>query len=75
MSGVIWLALVVALVSIVGLAVYWRPLAALYRSDSLTDTAPPAPRVSWPTLIPLALAAGALVVLSVVPQLTLNLYP
>jgi len=73
--GVIWLALVVALVSIVGLAVYWRPLAALYRSDSLTDTAPPAPRVSWPTLIPLALAAGALVVLSVVPQLTLNLYP
>jgi NADH-quinone oxidoreductase subunit N len=71
----IWLALVVALVSIVGLAVYWRPLAALYRSESLTEPAPPAPRAAWSTVIPLALAAVALVVLSVVPQLTLNLYP
>lgn len=73
-DGIIWLALVVALISIVGLAVYWRPLAALYRTDSITDAAPPAPRVSWPTLVPLALAALTLIVLSVAPQLTLNLW-
>jgi NADH-quinone oxidoreductase subunit N len=73
--GSIWLAIVVALVSIVGLAVYWRPLAALYRTESMTDPVVPAPRATWPTLIPLALAVGALAVLSLVPQLTLNLYP
>ncbi|GIH10478.1 NADH-quinone oxidoreductase subunit N [Rhizocola hellebori] len=65
-----WLAVVVALLSIVGLAVYWRPLVALYRGTS-TDTARP----QWTTLIPLALATLAILALSVAPQLALTPTP
>jgi NADH-quinone oxidoreductase subunit N len=65
----LWLALVVALISVVGLAVYWRPLAALYRG-SVDDR--PANSI-WPFL-PLAAATIATVVLSVVPQLTMSLW-
>jgi len=65
----IWLALVVALASVVGLAVYWRPLAAMYRG-SLDDR----PAISvWPFL-PLAAATIATVVLSFAPQLTMSLW-
>lgn len=41
--GMIWLAVLVALMSVVGLAVYWRPLAALYRSPVAAALAPVAP--------------------------------
>jgi NADH-quinone oxidoreductase subunit N len=65
----LWLALVVALVSVVGLAVYWRPLAALYRG-SVDDR----PAVSFWPFLPLAAATIATLVLSVVPQLTMSLW-
>ncbi len=41
--GLWWLAGVVALMSVVGLAVYWRPLAALYRAAPATPPPAPAP--------------------------------
>ncbi len=63
-----WLALVVALVSIAGLAVYWRPLLALYRGQ---ETSTPAHRPQWTTLIPLTLATAAIVALTLAPQLAL----
>jgi NADH-quinone oxidoreductase subunit N len=66
----LWLALVVALISVVGLAVYWRPLAALYRG-SVDER--PAVRF-WP-VIPLAVASVLTGVLSVAPQLTFSLQP
>jgi len=65
----LWLALVVALISVVGLAVYWRPLAALYRGS--VDDRPP---VSVGPFLPLVAATIVTAVLSVVPQLTMSLW-
>jgi NADH-quinone oxidoreductase subunit N len=74
---VFWLALLVALVSVVGLAVYWRPLAALYlRAPAAVDGPVPAtvvplavPAARPAALIALALVAVVALVLSVAPQL------
>ncbi|BCJ71235.1 NADH-quinone oxidoreductase subunit N [Catellatospora sp. IY07-71] len=60
------LALLVALVSVIGLAVYWRPVAALYRA---ADTPAEAAGVSWAPATALTLATAAGVVLTVAPQL------
>ncbi|HCU50491.1 MAG TPA: NADH-quinone oxidoreductase subunit N, partial [Micromonosporaceae bacterium] len=68
--GSFWLAVIVALVSVVGLAVYWRPFAALYRGP-----ATPSPRPHWTALIPLTVATLVTAVLSVHPQYILNLWP
>jgi len=65
----LWLALVVALISVVGLALYWRPLAALYRG-SVDDR----PAISFWPFLPLAAATIVTVVLSVDPQLTMSLW-
>lgn len=65
-----WLAVVVAVVSVVGLAVYWRPMVALYRGPARS-----AGRPQWTTLIPLALATLAILALSVAPQLALTPAP
>lgn len=67
-AGLIWLAVVVALMSVVGLAVYWRPLAALYRGPAAT---PPPAGGAW---IPLVVATAVTAVLSVAPQLVLSLW-
>ncbi len=65
-----WLAIAVAVVSVVGLAVYWRPMVALYRGPSRA-----ADRPQWTTLVPLALATLAILALSVAPQLALTPAP
>lgn len=72
--GMIWLAVVVALISVVGLAVYWRPLAALYRGPSTAGTIVPV-RASTAVMAPLAAATAVSVFLSVVPQSVLSLWP
>jgi NADH-quinone oxidoreductase subunit N len=66
-SGAIWLAVLVALISVVGLAVYWRPLAQLYRTAPLE----PALRASWTAYVPLTVATVAAATLTVLPQLAL----
>lgn len=66
-----WLALIVAVVSIAGLAVYWRPLLALYRGPAPAS----ANRPQWTTLVPLAVATAAIVALTVAPQLALHPTP
>ncbi|MDI1460207.1 proton-conducting transporter membrane subunit [Catellatospora sp. KI3] len=59
------LAMLVALVSVAGLAVYWRPVAALYRGgDGAAVTRP-----SWAPTAALTLAVAVGVVLTVAPQL------
>ncbi|WP_020520508.1 NADH-quinone oxidoreductase subunit N [Catelliglobosispora koreensis] len=68
-AGTFWLAVVVALVSVVGLAVYWRPLAQLYRTAP--DDRPA--RSSWAIYLPLAVATAAAGALTVLPQLALDL--
>jgi NADH-quinone oxidoreductase subunit N len=68
-AGALWLAVVVALISVVGLAVYWRPLAQLYR------TAPDDPPIAstWTAYFPLVIATLAACALTVLPQLALDL--
>lgn len=72
--GMIWLAVLVALISVVGLAVYWRPLADLYRrSPSPSPVAPVRARVT--VIAPLIVATACAALLSIVPQLALSLWP
>lgn len=68
--GSFWLAVIVALVSVVGLAVYWRPFAALYRGQPSASVRP-----HWTALVPLIVATLVAAVLSAHPQYILNLWP
>ncbi|WP_203691321.1 NADH-quinone oxidoreductase subunit N [Catellatospora coxensis] len=66
------LALLVALVSVIGLAVYWRPVAALYRAADVSGADPAggtAARVAWAPAVALGLATAAGLLLTVAPQL------
>jgi NADH-quinone oxidoreductase subunit N len=65
------LALLVALVSVIGLAVYWRPVAALYGAADVSggSDAGPAARVAWAPVAALGLATAAGLLLTVDPQL------
>ncbi|GHJ46194.1 NADH-quinone oxidoreductase subunit N [Catellatospora sp. TT07R-123] len=58
------LAVLVALVSVAGLAVYWRPVTALYRGGDATAAAP-----GWAPVTALTAAVAAGVLLTVAPQL------
>jgi NADH-quinone oxidoreductase subunit N len=64
-----WLAMTAALISVVGLAVYWRPMAALYRSGDLEA----APVRSVSVVVAVGLTLAVALVLTVAPQLVFTM--
>ncbi|KWV34323.1 NADH-quinone oxidoreductase subunit N [Micromonospora rifamycinica] len=77
-GGAGWLALVVALNAVLGLAYYLRLAATLYADPAPPQPSPtparePAGRVAWPVTVALAGATALAVVIGVVPQVVLDL--
>ena len=72
-GGSAWLAIIVALNAVIGLAYYARVIALMYASPS-TSTTVPAPRgkVSWTVVATLAIVTLAGLVIGLAPQLVLH---
>jgi NADH-quinone oxidoreductase subunit N len=67
-----WLALVVALNAVIGLAYYVRVAATLYAPAPASADAEGAGRSPWPVAVALAVATGIAVVVGFAPQLVLD---
>jgi NADH-quinone oxidoreductase subunit N len=73
-GGAGWLAVVVALNAVIGLAYYLRVAASLYAQPAAAPVGEvaPAPRASWAVAATLAVATAVAVVVGFVPQLVLD---